>query len=236
MQPRWLRCSSLKYWLHILGRRALPSGRLAGLGARPGFHHGLLVLVALVAGGAAPAQAQAPASGAVLDRGVAEWSAVAGIAQGVAVLHSTGGQRYAMPALGWGRVLTDLRGPRWMRGRFEWSVEIAPLFVEWAEGRARGAGVVPLAWRWNLEPRGRVFPFVEVGGGALWTTDAVPDGTTGSNLTTHAGAGVRVLGGGGHGLVLGYRFHHISNGNRVARNPGLNAHMLLVGWTGLSPR
>src|SRR5712691_8323900 len=53
--PGWLRCSSLKYsrYCHpprkrraagtpVLGRRALPAGRLARLGATPDFHHELL--------------------------------------------------------------------------------------------------------------------------------------------------------------------------------------------------
>jgi hypothetical protein len=180
---------------------------------------------------AIPARAQA-----TIARGASEWTAAAAVAEGVALLQSVGGQRYAMPSLGWGRVLTDQRGPGWMRGRFEWLVEVSPFFVEWAEGRARGAGIVPLGWRWNLQPRGRVFPYAEVGGGALWTTDAMPAGTTGSNFMTHAGVGVRVLGGDGRGLMVGYRLHHISNGNRVARNPGVNAHMLVIGWTRIGSR
>jgi hypothetical protein len=45
MHPRWLRCSFFKYGPDILSRRALPSRRLAGLGARRAFHHGLLVLL-----------------------------------------------------------------------------------------------------------------------------------------------------------------------------------------------
>jgi hypothetical protein len=42
MHPQRLRCFSFKYWLNILSRRALPLGRLDGLGARRAFHHGLL--------------------------------------------------------------------------------------------------------------------------------------------------------------------------------------------------
>lgn len=174
----------------------------------------------------------APLSAQTLERGASEWAIGAGVAQGIAVLQSDGGQRYVMPAVSWGRVLTDLRGPRWLRGRFEWTVEVAPYFAEWSGGKARGAGVAPLGWRWNLEPRGRVHPFLEIGGGALWTTEPVPAATTGTNFTTHAGVGLRVLDGGGYGLVVGYRLHHISNGNRIARNPGVNAHMLVLGWTG----
>jgi hypothetical protein len=189
------------------------------------------VLVGLA--GAAPAQAQPASPPPLVSRGAAEWTAAAGVARGIDVLQSAGGQRYAMPALAWGRVLTDLRGPRWMRGRFEWVVEVAPYFVEWREGRARGAGVMPLGWRWNLEPHGHLVPYLEVGGGALWTSEAVPAGTTGTNFTTHAGAGLRILGTSGHGVIVGYRLHHISNGNRVSRNPGVNAHMLVIGWTAI---
>ena len=64
----------------------------------------------------------------------------------------------------------------------------------------------------------------------------MPAGTTGSNFMTHAGAGIRVLDAHGRGVIIGYRLHHISNGNRVARNPGVNAHMLVIGWTGIGSR
>ena len=57
-----------------------------------------------------------------------------------------------------------------------------------------------------------------------------------TNFTTHAGLGLRVLGSHGRGVIIGYRLHHISNGNRVARNPGVNAHMLVIGWTGIGSR
>ncbi|MEP7116879.1 MAG: acyloxyacyl hydrolase [Acidobacteriota bacterium] len=166
-----------------------------------------------------------------LARGVTEFSATAAVARGIDLLQSSGGERYAMPTVSWGRVLTDVRGPAWLRGRFEWSVELTPYFAEWSSGGARGVGVAPLQWRWNLAPRRGVHAFAEVGGGALWTTAPIPDGTTGSNFMTHAGAGLRLLGGRGHGLVAGYRLHHISNGNRLRRNPGVNAHMLMLGYT-----
>ena len=41
---------------------------------------------------------------------------------------------------------------------------------------------------------------------------------------------------GRHGLIASYRLHHISNGNRLRRNPGVNAHMLTLGWTRLDAR
>ena len=169
-----------------------------------------------------------------VTRGGAEWSATASVARGIGLLQSIGGERYAMATLSWGRVLTDLRGPGWARGRFEWAVEVTPVFAEGSSGRARGVGLAPLQWRWNLAPRGRLYPFAEVGGGALWTTEPVPAGTTGTNFMTHGGVGLRVLGGRGRGLVASYRLHHISNGNRLRRNPGVNAHLITVGYTWLT--
>jgi hypothetical protein len=190
-------------------------------------------LAVLLAIGAAPARlsAQSP-----VVRGAAEWSITASAARGVAVLQSRGGQRYAMPSLAWGRILTDERGPRWIRGRFEWSIELSPIFVEWSSGQARGAAVAPLGWRWNLAPRGRFHPYLEAGGGAVWTSSAIPAGTTGTNFMAHAGIGVRIFHAARQAVVVGYRLHHISNGNRVASNPGVNAHMLTVGLTTLRNR
>lgn len=166
-----------------------------------------------------------------VTRGVSEWSASAAAARGITFLQSTGGDEYGLVQLAWGRVLTDVRGVGWLRGRFQWSVEVVPVFRQWAGGRAVGLGVAPLAWRWNLAPRGRVLPFVDVGGGALWTSAPLPAGTTSSNFSAHAGVGVRVLGRGDAGAVVSYRLHHISNGNRLRQNPGVNAHMLTAGWT-----
>jgi len=180
---------------------------------------------------ATPATAQPAAEPAPVVRGATEWSASASLARGINFLQSRGGERYVMGQVGWGRVLTDVRGPSWLRGRFEWTVEVQPLFVEWSAGDARGLGVSPLGWRWNLAPRGRLAPFVEVGGGALWTTAPIPATTTGSNFTAYAGVGVRVFGRGRHAVLAGYRLHHISNGNRIRRNPGVNSHVITVGWT-----
>jgi Lipid A 3-O-deacylase (PagL) len=176
------------------------------------------------------------ATAQAVARGATEWSASAAVARGIALLQSEGGERYATAQASVGRILTDVRGPRLVRGRFQWTFEVVPVLAEWSSGRARGIGVTPLGWRWNFESRGRWHPFAEVGGGALWTTAPLPRGTTGSNFTSHAGLGVRILGASGRGVVVGYRLHHVSNGNRLRQNPGVNAHTLLVGWTTLHTR
>ena len=35
----------------------------------------------------------------------------------------------------------------------------------------------------------------------------------------------------GHALLVGYRFQHFSNGNQFGSNPGVNSHVLVVGWS-----
>ena len=211
--------------------RRVVAGALAGL---------------VLAGGPVAAQSVEPSdAGAATEvappelprvyEGASEWGAAIGYGAGITLLDSTGGQRYALPMLSWGRVLSGLRGPSWFRGRFEWAVEVVPFFAQQVPETAYGAGVSPLVWRWNFQERGAAAPFGEVGGGGLWTTQPVPAGTTRTNFTVHMSAGVRVFGAGRNALVVAYRFDHISNGNRLARNPGVNAHMVVLGWSRLQP-
>ena len=172
----------------------------------------------------------------LFEVGTSEWMISGGPAWGVVIFHSAGGHRYALQTISWGRILTGPRGPGALRGRFEWAIEGVPLYGQYSPQNTYGFGITPLLWRWNFEPSGRLAPYSELGGGLLWTRDPVPARTTTSNFTAHAGAGVRIFIRPQEAIVLGYRFHHISNGNRLERNPGVNAHVLQFGWSFLRPR
>lgn len=163
--------------------------------------------------------------------GATEWMVNFGPAFGVEVFHSAGGHRYALQTISWGRVLTRPRGQGAWRGRFEWAFEVVPVYGQFQPTRTYGFGFTPLVWRWNFEPRGNLAPYAELAGGALWTRNPVPDATTTTNFTAHLGGGVRLFVRSQQAMVLGYRFHHISNGNRLDRNPGVNAHVLQFGWS-----
>jgi opacity protein-like surface antigen len=190
----------------------------------------VLLLLALVA---APAAAAAQPSSTPLRSGANEVTIGGGVAWGVEVFHSAADHDFAFQTLSWGRVLTAPRGPGALRGRLQWAIEVVPVFGQYAPRGVYGVGVSPILWRWNFEPRGRLLPFAELSGGGLWTTEPVPERTTGSNFTAHLGAGARWMTSDRQGLVLAYRFHHISNGNRIDRNPGVNSHQAYVGWTWL---
>lgn len=167
--------------------------------------------------------------------GSSEWMLAIGPSRAVQIFHSSAGHNYVLPTLSWGRILTRPRGPGALRGRFQWSFELVPLYRQYEPVTTYGLGFTPLHWRWNFVPHGRLAPFAELAGGVLWTRDPVPVGTTTSNFTAHAGAGLRYFVRPPHALVFAYRFHHISNGNRLDRNPGVNAHVVMVGWSLMRP-
>ncbi len=221
--------------------------------ASPGGRAATALAVVLLLTGARPAASQqttadpppspaAPIEPAPLvhpsffEVGTAEIMVTGGPAFGIVLFHSAAGHRYALQTLSWGWMLSGPRGPGALRGRFEWAVEAVPVFGQYAPERTYGFGLTPLLWRWNFEPRGRIAPYAELAGGALWTSEAVPARTTTSNFTAHAGAGLRIFLRPRDALVFGYRLHHISNGNRLERNPGVNAHVLQFGWAFLRPR
>jgi hypothetical protein len=168
--------------------------------------------------------------------GADEWMIIAGPGLGVSLFHSEPGHRYLVPSISWGRVLSRPLGPAALRGRFEWAVEVVPLFSQFNPLATYGFGVTPLVWRWNFDPRGKIVPFAELAGGALWTRDPIPADTTTANFTAHAAYGVRYFFRPREALVISYRFHHISNGNRLERNPGVNAHVIQVGVSLMRPR
>jgi len=170
-----------------------------------------------------------------VDRGSSEWMARAGAAFGVQLFHSVGGHKYLLSSLSWGRVLTAAHGPGVLRGRFEWAIEVVPLFAQRTPHRTAGIGVTPLTWRWNFDTRGNVVPFAELAGGLLWTRDPVPSQTARGNFTAHAAYGIRYFFRPSQALVVNYLFHHISNGNRLERNPGVNAHVIQMGLSVIRP-
>lgn len=172
----------------------------------------------------------------LFDIGASEWMVAAGPAWGDVIFHSAGGHRYALQTISYGRVLMAPRGLGALRGRFEWAIEVVPIYGQYSPERTYGFGITPLVWRWNFEPGGRLAPFAELAGGGLWTRNPVPVRTTTANFTAHAGAGVRYFFRPREALVFGYRLHHISNGNRLDSNPGVNAHVIQVGWSYFRPR
>ena len=158
-----------------------------------------------------------------------EWMAGMGAAWSFDLLQSAGGRQYVPLAVSWGRDVMRDAGPGFLRGRLMWAIELMPLYWQRQPTTTVGIGVSPLVWRWRFVPRPRAAPFAELAFGGLFTDDPVPEGTEAANFIAHGGFGVRWWPGSRLSLVTAYRFQHISNGNQLTTNPGVNAHVLWIG-------
>src|SRR4029434_7042086 len=96
--------------------------------------------------------------------------------------------------LRYGWILTSPHGPSFLKGRFECAVDAVPvLLIFQPANTAYGFGVNPLGLKWNFATRESVVPYVELGGGTLFTTNKVPTGTSSVNFTSSATFGVHFL-------------------------------------------
>jgi len=88
--------------------------------------------------------------------------------------------------------------------------------------------VNPLGLKWNFATRGRAVPYLELGGGTLFTTHEVPTGTSSVNFTSGGALGMHLLGD-DHNWSLELRYLHISNAGLAVPNPGINTIQVRVG-------
>lgn len=182
--------------------------------------------------GATPTTARQPRPAAEMRRlREDEWHLGSGYAWSVDLLQSAGGREYLPVTISWGRDLTGDAGPGVLRGRLMWAIEIMPLYWQRSPTETVGVALSPLLWRWRFTPRRLAAPFAELAFGGLVTGDPVPEGTESANFLTHGSFGLRWRPFDRAGLVTAYRFQHISNGNQLTTNPGVNAHVL---WVGMS--
>jgi hypothetical protein len=134
----------------------------------------------------------------------------------------TAGVRY-----GW--ILTNLHGPGFLSGRFEYAVDALPAFIVFQPtGTAYGAAVDPLVLLWDFKTRGRIVPYAELSGGALFTNTQVPAGISRVNFTSSGGLGLHFLAG-KLNWSADIRFMHISDSGLTAVNPGINTVQLRLG-------
>ncbi|MCU1242548.1 MAG: hypothetical protein JWO71_3274 [Candidatus Acidoferrum typicum] len=130
----------------------------------------------------------------------------------------------------YGWVVTDAIGPGPLRGRFECAVDVVPVFLlTQPTNTAYGLGLNPVALKWNFASRRRVTPYVELGGGLLFTNTQVPPGTSRVNFTPQGAVGVhfpRTK----YNWSAEVRFMHISNAGLATPNPGINTLQVRIGF------
>lgn len=124
--------------------------------------------------------------------------------------------------LRYGWILTGPHLPSIFRGRFEYAVDAVPVFLVFQPANtAYGVSFSPLGLKWNFERHGRLSPYLELGGGLLFTDHMVPAFTSRVNFTPSAALGTHILGAKCN-WRLEVRYLHISNAGLTRINPGLN--------------
>ncbi|MGH9161368.1 MAG: acyloxyacyl hydrolase [Vicinamibacteraceae bacterium] len=182
----------------------------------------------------APARDIGPARDGLPD-GSSEWSilGVGGRTHPHGVLDDVTGQapatRLALSAFQWSRVLTAPHGFRPLRGQLQMGFEIVPILHAVRDQASVGFGASPLLLRWRFIGWRHVQPYVEGLSGITRTDHALPEGTTRFNFSSKAGIGTWLAVSEHVGLLVGYRFDHVSNASRRRVNPGLNFHEIYVG-------
>ncbi len=130
----------------------------------------------------------------------------------------------------YGLILTAPHGPGFLRGRLEYAVDAVPVFlVVQKTNTAYGVGVNPFAFKWALDTHRSVVPYLEFGGGTLFTNNKVPEGTSHINFTSGGAVGLHFLGS-KHNVSAEIRYMHISNAGLATSNPGINTIQFRLGF------
>ena len=131
-----------------------------------------------------------------------------------------------------GKVLTDDHGGSFVRGNFEWSADLIPFYYLWQPAPAKnaiGEGFNPVNLKWNFTNSRRAVPFLELGGGVLFTNHVVPVNTSHVNFMTHGALGFQFFNNDRRAIMANIQFQHISNAGLTSPNPGINTVQFQIG-------
>ncbi len=93
-------------------------------------------------------------------------------------------------------------------------------------------GIIPVGLQINFRPRKKVQPFVEGSGGFVYFNKLIPNDLGKKfTFTADVGAGAEFVLKSGRSVTLGYKYFHLSNGNRGVQNPGIDNNLIYVGYT-----
>ena len=131
--------------------------------------------------------------------------------------------------LRYGWVITGPHLPSLLRGRFEYTVDVVPVYLIFQPANtAYGGGFNPLGLKWNFVRHGRFSPYFELSGGVLFSRKDIPTYTNNVNFTPSAALGTHILGE-KYNWSIDVRYLHISNAGLGDFNPGLNTVQVRLG-------
>lgn len=154
-----------------------------------------------------------------------------------------------------GRVISPMIHAGPLTGRFEYGVNVMPLFQAYTPkahcdptivngllsteciggGTFTGSSITPVVFRWNFgEEHKRVLPWFQAQAGVLWTNHkfppveypvGMPTGTSIWNFRSGAGVGMHYFTNPTHSIDFALNAEHISSASLGDKNPGVNASL-----------
>jgi lipid A 3-O-deacylase len=131
-----------------------------------------------------------------------------------------------------GKVLTNDHFGGFIHGNFEYAVDLTPVYYVLQPAPASntyGAAFNPINLKWNFTSANRTIPFLELGGGVLFSNHVVPNNTSRVNFVTHGSFGFQFFNNQRRAFTASVRYEHISNAGLTVPNPGVNTVQFLVG-------
>lgn len=165
------------------------------------------------------------------------------------------GDRFLNAGFRLGKVLTGPAGPGILRGQFEYAIQVIPYWQSFTPkttytldggtpqarvvgtgGTYTGLSLTPILLRWDLVRWKRVMPWLQGGGGLIWTNHKYPPngprGTSVWNFEPQFGLGIHYFVKPKQSITFGANAVHISNASLGDANPGVNATVQFqIGYT-----
>jgi hypothetical protein len=173
-----------------------------------------------------------------------EWGIWGGIAfDSPTLIGKTPDAKYGHIGLRYGRVLAASKTVA-----FEWTIDAVPLAILSTERSilvssspfvlsvsrksVYGAGAAPIGLKFNFRRNRRVQPFGQATGGFLYFREQVPIANASQfNFTFDFSGGIQIVNSNRRSWTIGYKYHHISNGNTGFFNPGVDVQMIFAGFS-----
>ena len=93
-------------------------------------------------------------------------------------------------------------------------------------------GIIPVGLQINFRPRKKFQPYIDGSGGFVYFDKRIPtDVGTHFTFTADVGAGAEFVLKNGRSVTVGYKYFHLSNGNRGVQNPGIDNNLIHIGYT-----
>jgi hypothetical protein len=132
-------------------------------------------------------------------------------------------------ALEVGRIMTRRVGPGPLAGQLQYVFQGQPTIVRGPD-HFGGMGFTPILLRWNFAGGKQIRPMFEAGAGLMYIywPDPKPNQLA-LNFYEQVGFGARIGRPSKTGLVVGFKYQHISNGGRAKPATGTDAYILYGG-------